>query len=114
MIPLSDVCLISNEDEFFLWDKRITHIHMDHFNMLVHKDLVDGLPDLKFKNNRLCDAFQKRKQVRASCKSKYIVSTDRPLQLPHSELFGQYKTVSLGVNVYALVIVNDYSLYNWK
>lgn len=80
---------------------------------MAHKDLVDGLPNLSFKNNILCDAFQKRKQVKASFKSKNIVSTDPPLQLLHIDLFGPSRNVRLGGIIYALVIVDDYSQYAW-
>lgn len=86
-IPSSYVCLISKKDEFWLWQGRISHIQINHLNKLVSKYLVDSLPELHFKNNKLCDAFQKVKQVRAFCKSNNIVSIDRPLQLLHMDLF---------------------------
>lgn len=47
-IPSSDVCLLRNEDEYWLWHRRITHIHMDHLNKLVCKDIIDGMPNLYF------------------------------------------------------------------
>ncbi|VFQ73385.1 unnamed protein product [Cuscuta campestris] len=36
---------------------------MDHLNKLVSKDLVIGVPKLKFEKNLICDACQKGKQV---------------------------------------------------
>ena len=41
---------------------------MEHLNKLISKDLVIGLPKLKFEKYRLCDACQKGKQVRVSFK----------------------------------------------
>ena len=41
---------------------------MDHLNKLISKDLVIGLPKLRFEKDRLCDARQKGKQVRVSFK----------------------------------------------
>lgn len=80
---------------------------MDHLNKVVHTDLVDGLPNLHFEKNKLCNACQKGKKVKAFFKSKNIVSTARPLQLLHMEIFGPFGNVSLGGNVYALVIADD-------
>lgn len=50
------VCLLSNEDESCLQHRRIYHIHMDHLDKLVHKDLLDGIPYFHFEKNKLCDA----------------------------------------------------------
>jgi len=86
---------------------------MEHLNKLISKDLVIGLPKLKFEKDRLCDACQKGKQVRVSFKSKNIVSTTQPLQLLHMDLFGPFRTMSFGGNYYTLVIVDDYSRFTW-
>ena len=106
-------CFLSKEDESWLWHKRIAHINMEHLTKLISKDLVIGLPKLKFEKDRLCDACQKGKQVRVSFKSKNIVSTTQPLQLLHMDLFGPSRTISFGGNYYALFIVDDYSRFTW-
>ncbi|WRX11049.1 Integrase [Theobroma cacao] len=54
-----------------------------------------------------------RKQVRTSFKSKKNVSTSRPLELLHIDLFGLISTTSLGGKSYGFVIVDDYSRYTW-
>jgi len=74
-----DQCFLSKDDDPWLWHRRITHINMEHLNKLISKDLVIGLPKLKFEKDRLCDACQKGKQVRIYFKSKNIVSTTQPL-----------------------------------
>ncbi|MDD0534417.1 hypothetical protein PS000_23715, partial [Shigella sonnei] len=53
------------------------------------------------------------KQVRASFKSKNVVSTSRPLQLLHMDLFGPSRTKSFGGNYFAFVIVDNYSRFTW-
>jgi len=68
-------CFLSKDDDSWLWYRRIAHINMEHLNKLISKDLVIGLPKLKFEKDRLCDACQKGKQVKVSFKSKNIVST---------------------------------------
>ena len=119
MISLDEIssndakCLVSKENDSWLWHRRVAHIHMDHLNKLISKDLVIGLPKLHFTKDKLCDACQKGKQVKVSFKSKNIVSTSRPLQLLHMDLFGPSRTMSFGGNYYALVIVDDYSRFTW-
>ena len=44
---------------------------------------------------------------------KNVVSTTRPLELLHMDLFDPSKTTSLGGNYYALVIVDDFSRLTW-
>ena len=54
-------CFLSKEDESWLWHRRIAHINMEHLNKLISKDLVIGLPKLKFEKDRLYGACQKGK-----------------------------------------------------
>jgi len=96
-------CFLSKDNDSWLWHKRITHINMEHLNKLISKYLVIGLPNLRFKKDRLCDACQKGKQVKVSFKSKNIVSTTQLLQLLHMDLFGPSRTMSFGGNYYFLV-----------
>nr|KYP34309.1 Copia protein [Cajanus cajan] len=106
-------CLITKEDNIWLWHRRAAHIHMDHLNKLSRKELVIGLPKLKFSKDKLCDPCQKGKQVKASFKRKIQISTSKPLQLIHMDLFGPSRTMSLGGNYYGIVIVDDYSRFTW-
>ena len=72
-----------------------------------------GLPKLKFEKDHICEACQKGKQVKNSFKLKNVVSSSRPFELLHMDLFGPSRTMSLGGNYYALVIVDDFSRYTW-
>ena len=112
-VPTHVKCLVSTNDDAWLWHRRIAHIHMDHLNKLVKHDLVMGLPKFKYVKDRLCDACQKGKQTKSSFKPKHRVSTERPLQLLHMDLFGPSRTKSMGGNLYALVIVDDFSRFTW-
>ena len=86
---------------------------MDLISKLSKKDLVIGLPKLRYKKDSLRNTCQLGKQTRVSFKSKNDVSTSRPLELLHMNLFGPTKTTSLGGKKYALVIIDDYSRYTW-
>ena len=85
---------------------------MHHLNQLNRKQLV-GLPKLKFEKDRVCEACQRGKQTKVSFKPKIYVSTERPLELLHMDLIGLSRTMSLGGNFYALIIVDDYSRFTW-
>jgi len=51
-----------------------------------------------------------RKIVKTSFKAKDIVSTSRPLELIHIDLFGPVSTGSIYGSKYVLVIVDDYNI----
>jgi len=87
---------------------------MNHLNKLISRDLVIGLPKLKFERDHIFEACQKGKQVKSSFKIKNVVSSLKPLELLHMDLFGTSRTMSLGGNYYALVIVDDFSRYTWN
>jgi len=80
---------------------------------LVSKDLVVGLPTIKYNDGKVCDACAKGKQVKNSFKSKKIVSTSRPLELLHIDLCGPMRIMSRGGKRYVCVIVDDYSRFTW-
>jgi len=80
---------------------------------LKSKDLVSDLPNIKFQDNRLCDACVIGKQTRTSFKSKDMISTKKSLGVVHMNLFGPSRIASLTENFYALVIVDDYPRYTW-
>jgi len=48
-------CLLSRTKEYWLWHRRISHIHMHHLNKLISKDLVVGIPKLKFEKDKVCE-----------------------------------------------------------
>jgi hypothetical protein len=44
---------------------------------------------------------------------KNIMTTDRPLELLHMDLFGPIAYISIDGSKYCLVIVDDYSRFTW-
>ena len=55
----------------------------------------------------------KHVKTKVSFKPKNVVSTERPLEMLHMDLFGPFRTMSLRDNLYALVVVDDFSRYIW-
>ena len=72
-------CLVSKIDDSWLWHCRTAHINMHNLNHLVTKDLVIGLPKLKFEKDKLCEACQKGKQVKNSFQIKTLLLLQNPL-----------------------------------
>ena len=93
-------CLVTMSEDSWLWHRRLAHINFDLLNKVSSKDLVIGLPKIKFTKDHLCEACQMGKQKRISFKSKNLVSTSRPLELLHMDLFGPSRTKSIGGNYY--------------
>jgi len=52
-------------------------------------------------------------KLKIPSKLENVVSSSKPLELLHMDLFGPSRTMSLGGNYYALVIVDDLSRYTW-
>jgi transposase InsO family protein len=69
--------------------------------------------DVTFEKDKLSSACQAGKQVASHHPMKAYVSTTRPLELIHMDLFGPTIYKSLGGNLYCLVIVDDFSRYTW-
>ena len=106
-------CFKSFDDEIRLWHRRIAHVNVNQLNKLLRKDLVIGLPKLNFKLDGICDSCQKCKQVKSSFKPKNVISTTKPLELIHMDLFGPSQIKSLGGNYYGFVLVDDFTRFTW-
>jgi len=76
-------------------------------------DLVRGLSKINFKVDSLYDAYQLGKLKKSSFKLKDIVSTSKPLELLHLDLFGPSQIQSITHSRYASIIVDDYSKFTW-
>lgn len=60
MSTLSDnepTCLNVLDNDPLLWHKRLGHASLSQLNKLVSKDLVIGLPNIKFKEDKVCKAY---------------------------------------------------------
>ena len=106
-------CLVAKTSLGWLWHRRLAHVGMNQLSKLSKRDLVVGLKDVKFEKDKLCSACQAGKQVACSHPTKSIMSTSRPLELLHMDLFGPTTYKSIGGNSHCLVIVDDYSRYTW-
>ncbi|KAH9725866.1 hypothetical protein KPL70_008032 [Citrus sinensis] len=108
-----DKCFSALHDDCWLWHRRLGHASMDLISKISKDDLVKGLPKIGFQKDKICEACQFGKQIKTSFKSKNHISTSKPLELLHIDLFGPSRYASLNGKYYAFVIVDDYSRYTW-
>jgi len=96
----SDMYIIAEENDLWLWHKRFCHIHFKAINKFSKNKLVKGLPKMNFKVNNIYDACQLRKLTKSSLKTKKIISILQRLELLHLDLFGPMQTQSINHNIY--------------
>ena len=106
-----NLCLLANTSDPWIWHKRFGHLNFKLLSRLSKLDLVRGIPELNFKVDSVCDACQLEKLKKSSFKLKDMISTSKPLELLHLDLFGPSKVQSINHNKYVFVIVDDYSRY---
>nr|GEY38822.1 retrovirus-related Pol polyprotein from transposon TNT 1-94 [Tanacetum cinerariifolium] len=97
----------------WLWHRRLSHLNFDYINLLSKKDIVIGLPKLKYVMDQLCSSCELSKAKRSSFKSKVVSSSKGRLNLFHMDLCGPMQVASINGKKYILVIVDDYSRYTW-
>ncbi|GKB05456.1 putative ribonuclease H-like domain-containing protein [Tanacetum coccineum] len=72
MMKSSPICLLSkaSKSKSWLWHRRLNHLNFGTINDLARKDLVRGLPRLKFEKDHLCSACQLGKSKKFSHRPK--------------------------------------------
>jgi hypothetical protein len=108
-----DKCLITKRNMVWLWHRRLAHVNLRNLHKLQKEGHILGLTNIFFNKDRPCGACQARKQVRAPHHVKNIMTTTRPLEMFHMDLFGPIVYISIGGNKYGLVIIDDYSHFTW-
>nr|GEZ98293.1 retrovirus-related Pol polyprotein from transposon TNT 1-94 [Tanacetum cinerariifolium] len=66
------LCLMAKATptQAWLWHRRLSHLNFDYINLLSKKDIVIGLPKLKYIKDQLCSSCELSKANRSSFKSK--------------------------------------------
>jgi hypothetical protein len=108
-----DACLIAKTNMVWLWHHRLAHVGMKNLHKLLKGDHVLGLTDVYFEKDKPCAACQAGKQVGSTHHSKNVMTTSKPLELFHMDLFGLVAYLSIGGSKYGLVIVDDFSRFTW-
>nr|GEU98006.1 retrovirus-related Pol polyprotein from transposon TNT 1-94 [Tanacetum cinerariifolium] len=97
----------------WLWHRRLSHLNFDYINLLSKKDVVIGLPKLKYVKDQLCSSCEVSKAKRSSFKTKVVPSSKGRQNLLPMNLCGPMRVASINGKKYILVIIDDYSRYTW-
>nr|GEU41618.1 retrovirus-related Pol polyprotein from transposon TNT 1-94 [Tanacetum cinerariifolium] len=115
MMKSSPICLLSkaSKNKSWLWHRRLNHLNFGTINDLARKDLVRGLPRLKFEKGHLCSACQLRKRKKHTHKPKSENTNVEVLNTLHVDLCSPMRVQTINGKKYILVIVDDYSRFTW-
>ena len=106
-----DRCFSNMHDQSWLWHRRLGHANMDLISQLNKDELVRGLLKIIFQKNKVCESCQVGKQIKNYFKNTKFISTTRPLELLHMNLFSLSRTPSLEGISYTCVIVDEF--FSW-
>ena len=108
---LVNTCLMSQVEENWLWHRRLGHLNFDNLARISKNKKVRGLPQIT-KPESICEECVKGKQTRVCFRTKEY-SSNRPLELVHTDLCGPTKTTSLNGEKYFMLFIDDYSRMVW-
>nr|GEV84930.1 retrovirus-related Pol polyprotein from transposon TNT 1-94 [Tanacetum cinerariifolium] len=108
-----DADIEASPTQAWLWHRRLSHLNFDYINLLSKKDIMIGLPKLKYVKDQLCSSCELSKEKGSSFKSKAVPSSKGRLNLLHMDLCGPMRVASINRKKYILVIIDDYSRYTW-
>nr|GEU39767.1 retrovirus-related Pol polyprotein from transposon TNT 1-94 [Tanacetum cinerariifolium] len=115
MMKSSPICLLSkaSKNKSWLWHRCLNHLNFGTINDLARKDLVRGLPRLKFEKDHLCSACQLGKSKKHTHKPKTKNTNLEVLNTLHMDLCGPMRGQTINGKKYILVIADDYSRFTW-
>ncbi|GJY43406.1 retrovirus-related pol polyprotein from transposon TNT 1-94 [Tanacetum coccineum] len=105
--------LKASSTKSWLWHRRLNHLNFGTLNELARKNLVRGLPMLKYDKDHLCPSCQLGKSKKASHPLKTENTNTEVLYTLHMDLCGPMRTESINGKKYVLVIVDDYTRFGW-
>ncbi|GJZ12862.1 retrovirus-related pol polyprotein from transposon TNT 1-94, partial [Tanacetum coccineum] len=115
MMQSSPIFLLSkaSKNKSWLWHIRLNHLNFGTINDLSRKNLVRGLPRLKFEKDHLCSACQLGKSKKHTHTPKTENTNLEVLNTLHMDLCGPMQVQTINGKKYILVIVDDYSRFTW-
>ncbi|GJW76309.1 retrovirus-related pol polyprotein from transposon TNT 1-94 [Tanacetum coccineum] len=115
MMKSSPICLLSkaSKNKSGLWHRHLNHLNFGTINDFARKDLVRGLPRLKFKKDHLCSACQLGKSKKHTHTPKAENTILEVLNTLHMDLCRPMRVQTINGKKYILVIVYDYSRFTW-
>nr|GEV80515.1 retrovirus-related Pol polyprotein from transposon TNT 1-94 [Tanacetum cinerariifolium] len=94
----------------WLWHQRLSYLNFDYINLLSKKDIVIGLPKLKYVKDKLCSSCELSKAKRSSFKSKVIPSSKGRLNLLHMDLLDAHVPSQQELDLLFGPLYDDFSM----
>ncbi|GKE37525.1 retrovirus-related pol polyprotein from transposon TNT 1-94 [Tanacetum coccineum] len=94
--------LTASPTQAWLWHRRLSYLNFDTINLLSKKDIVIGLPKVKYEKNQLCSSCELSKAKRSLFKTKTVPSLKGLLNLLHMDLCGPMRIESINGKKYIL------------
>ncbi|GJX58095.1 retrovirus-related pol polyprotein from transposon TNT 1-94 [Tanacetum coccineum] len=91
--------------------RRFSFLTSTTINLLSKKDVVIGLPKLKYVKDQLCSSCEVSKAKRSSFKSKTVPSSKGRLNLLHMDLCGPMRVASINGKKYILVNIETTQIH---
>nr|GEX97477.1 hypothetical protein [Tanacetum cinerariifolium] len=106
------ICLMAKASltQAWLWHRRLSHFNFDYINLLSKKDVVIGLPKLKYVKDQLCFSCEVSKSKRNSFKTKTVPSSKGRLNLLYMDLCGPMRVASINGKKY--ILSKGYRVYS--
>jgi hypothetical protein len=105
-------CCLGQEDEIWLWNRRLGHIRFEKLIKSNTKEEVRDLPNIIKPSNPICKHYETRKHTKVSFKTKEH-STTKPLELIHTDLCGPTRTKIIYGEHYFMMIIDEYTRMTW-
>ncbi|GJU10224.1 gag-pol polyprotein [Tanacetum coccineum] len=115
MMKSSLISLLSkaSKNKSWLWHRHLNLLNFGTINDLARKDLVRGLPRLKFEKYHLCFACQLGKSKKHTHTPKAENINLEVLNTLHMDLCKPMRVQTINGKKYILGIVDDYSRFTW-
>ncbi|GJT62894.1 retrovirus-related pol polyprotein from transposon TNT 1-94 [Tanacetum coccineum] len=94
----------ASPNQAWLWHRRLSHLNFDYINLLSKKDVMIGLPKLKYNKDQLCSSCEVSKAKRSSFKTMVVLSSKGRLNLLHMDLCDPMRVASINGKKYILTL----------
>ncbi|GJU40110.1 retrovirus-related pol polyprotein from transposon TNT 1-94 [Tanacetum coccineum] len=91
----------------WLWHQRLSHLNFDYINLLSKKDVVIGLPKLKYVKDQLCSSCEVSKAKRSSFKSKTVPSSKRRATVSPNDKTSDYDNPDPAQEIQMFLLLAD-------
>ena len=108
-----DLCLYSlSMGDCNMWHSRLGHVNLETIKHMIQRDLVKGIPQVKFEKE-ICGSCMLGKQARQAFPKSTSYRATKILDLIHGDLCSPTSPKTVAENRYIFVLVDDHSRYMW-